>query len=671
MKTIPFPILTTGSSGAPAKDSGPSLIPENDVLPFGEEIAAAIGRLRVSEKIIAVEGDVEEAPLQEGEMRAPEAQSLTERKKQTISVGVNSDEESDHLHALLKEPDLTSHHSNVLSGNVEIPNPESESTEPDAESRSARSSATHASTFERPDIATDSSVTDAESSWSRVESNTPDVSQGEEPVSSPSTVQAKGGADQTRMGGTNTSVHVAENTTSPEAHTAISEPTDNPGQRHITTSGEPIEDVRIVSDREALSSGPAHELELDERRTQEQLRAGERTSSPSSRRYPQSVPPGAQSVLDDAPDAGNEPIVESVRRETPSSAPQVEVGCVDENSPAGISNVTPPPVHPEGDPPSRQTGTGGSMDETLPSGDVRAIDQSAGKTEDQDELATHQNSIRSEEVGSIEPDTDELDGLRRHPTADSVHIIRKSGVRDLFSGNHLDNNPASHSASESQRGELLDPAGAVQSTDPEISSQSADVSSTDASADPAVMILESESAEPASETIPHSDEIVEAVRPASQSELPTGDRTEAVRPTSSRGPVSAAWLKTLMENGIRLEASTDGWSSLTLQLGDDDGTMTIDARRQEDRVAVHVNFSDPTLRSTAAQHIDRLEEALRAQYETAVDLSLGDGSTSGREKGPSHERTLSPITSKLQSGAPVARASVPPLATGATHEWIG
>ncbi len=126
-----------------------------------------------------------------------------------------------------------------------------------------------------------------------------------------------------------------------------------------------------------------------------------------------------------------------------------------------------------------------------------------------------------------------------------------------------------------------------------------------------------------------------------------------------------------MDNGIRLNATNDGWNSLTLRLGEEDGTMTVDARREDDRVAINVAFSDPNLRATAAQQIDRLEAALRAHYETTVDLSLGDNGTSQQHDGKQPERHLVDATTdselRTHRSAVVARAAM----SGATHEWIG
>lgn len=149
------------------------------------------------------------------------------------------------------------------------------------------------------------------------------------------------------------------------------------------------------------------------------------------------------------------------------------------------------------------------------------------------------------------------------------------------------------------------------------------------------------------------------------------ERTDPMRPVQQRGPVSAAWLKTLMDSGIRFSTTDDGWNTLTLRLGEQDGTMTVDARREDDRISVHVAFSDPTLRATATQQIDRLEEALRSHYDMAVDLSLGDNDPSGHQDRSDGHRSSSTLVIQPELRRHVTATSAPALAMGSTYEWIG
>jgi hypothetical protein len=106
----------------------------------------------------------------------------------------------------------------------------------------------------------------------------------------------------------------------------------------------------------------------------------------------------------------------------------------------------------------------------------------------------------------------------------------------------------------------------------------------------------------------------------------TADRTTATARSAAmpRSVVSAAWLRAMMDQGLRVHTEAEGWNSVTMRLGDDDGTMTVRTKREDGAMAVHVAFSDPTLRVLATQNAERLEAVLRQQYETSIDLSLSD-----------------------------------------------
>ena len=134
--------------------------------------------------------------------------------------------------------------------------------------------------------------------------------------------------------------------------------------------------------------------------------------------------------------------------------------------------------------------------------------------------------------------------------------------------------------------------------------------------------------------------------------------------------MQAAWLRAMMEQPQGALTTAAGWSSLTIKLDDTDGTMTVEARRDERHVAVQVSFSDPNLRSIAAQNIERLEAALRQQYDASVDLSLtSDGQGSGEEKQTSGSRPLHRHNTAQDSSTAVKTARSVPL--GATREWVG
>lgn len=184
------------------------------------------------------------------------------------------------------------------------------------------------------------------------------------------------------------------------------------------------------------------------------------------------------------------------------------------------------------------------------------------------------------------------------------------------------------------------------------------------------------------EHAPGADEPLSPDAPATESDLIqtiAPDRTASLAsPTKSEGatplprPVlSAAWLQRLSEMLPRAVAGT--WQTVRLALGDGDGELTVSARRDDDRIAVTIQFSDPRLRVLAADHAERLQGALEARYDTDVDLSFAES-----DSGSSHEQTPEsdphPRNSTGRSG-PAEAAEQPaaskPMHPAARHEWIG
>jgi len=137
---------------------------------------------------------------------------------------------------------------------------------------------------------------------------------------------------------------------------------------------------------------------------------------------------------------------------------------------------------------------------------------------------------------------------------------------------------------------------------------------------------------------------------------------------------NAAWMQVLLTYTERIVQLERG-QALEVMLADGSGTMHIRAQRESDHVAIAVHFSDPALRALAANHADRIQEALQAQYQTAVQLSLTGGeSQPGKQHAfaetPQNGTALAGPASTPASGAP----STPPsraIRPGSTYEWIG
>ncbi|ARA94781.1 hypothetical protein AWN76_017560 [Rhodothermaceae bacterium RA] len=187
-------------------------------------------------------------------------------------------------------------------------------------------------------------------------------------------------------------------------------------------------------------------------------------------------------------------------------------------------------------------------------------------------------------------------------------------------------------------------------------------SDTDSLADPVLPAL------PAADAAPGASASSAPARPA-----PSGEGRPA-----HHLPMTAAQLRASMERvtgGVNL---SNGWQVLEMRLDEGDGTMTIRTHRTDERVAVSVAFSDPSLRALAATQADRLQEALQARYDQQVDLSLmnsgsehtGSRHPSGQPQG-GRDATDGPPT--LHAAAVAPAPEKPGLhRTGLTpHEWIG
>jgi len=138
---------------------------------------------------------------------------------------------------------------------------------------------------------------------------------------------------------------------------------------------------------------------------------------------------------------------------------------------------------------------------------------------------------------------------------------------------------------------------------------------------------------------------------------------------------TAAWFQMAMAFAERVRQHFDG-QMLEVELADGEGTLRVETRRHPDHVAVSVQLSDPQLRALVAAHADRIQEALQAQYQTAVQFSLSGGG----EQGARQQQTFaqaSPHGTPLASGpdtfgpAPAESVRIRVLHPGSRHEWIG
>lgn len=143
--------------------------------------------------------------------------------------------------------------------------------------------------------------------------------------------------------------------------------------------------------------------------------------------------------------------------------------------------------------------------------------------------------------------------------------------------------------------------------------------------------------------------------------------------TLNRSVLSAAWLRTMTQSQLPFSVG-DGWQVLEMKLDEGDGTVTIKAKPGDERVAVSVGFSDPTLRALASAQVDRIQEALQEAYNTSVDLSFADGSNASagqHSQGGQGGSGSASHTTALPGTEPEADRGLRTRMTGALNEWVG
>ena len=151
----------------------------------------------------------------------------------------------------------------------------------------------------------------------------------------------------------------------------------------------------------------------------------------------------------------------------------------------------------------------------------------------------------------------------------------------------------------------------------------------------------------------------------------TGPRTAGSMPRT-QGAVQAEWMRAALDRVA--DVKREGWDVLEMTLDGGDGTVTVEARREEDRVAVAVGFSDPSLRALASAHADRIQEALQAEFGSEVDLSFSKEGASQQEERHAFRQAESRSARPAPSHANAAAATEPLSARGPRsdghREWV-
>lgn len=147
----------------------------------------------------------------------------------------------------------------------------------------------------------------------------------------------------------------------------------------------------------------------------------------------------------------------------------------------------------------------------------------------------------------------------------------------------------------------------------------------------------------------------------------------AAKPTPV--PRAASGWSSLLIQQLDGAADPNGeWATLSVDVGDGDGRLTLRARHDEGRLVVNVHLSDPAVRAAAILEADAIRARLEDHYGTSVDLAFDQGTDSQGDR-PTDDgrgtRRPTPPSASTPAVAPRRAASPPTAPATARREWIG
>ena len=260
--------------------------------------------------------------------------------------------------------------------------------------------------------------------------------------------------------------------------------------------------------------------------------------------------------------------------------------------------------------------------------------------------------------------------------ADQIVSFSAAGTEEEGAGGFSSGEQAPDRDSSHKEGkEMPSPAPDAPSTGEPTPTSASSTSASDVSedADPAVRLPGSPEVQTTDPEVP--DPVLDAEPILGTTENAVREGGKSIQGTARhipRGPVSAAWLRAALNHSGNALSFRAGWSVLKMKLDDGDGTVIIKAKREAERVAVSVGFSDPHLRAITAEHADRLQESLRQHYDAAVDLSLGDGSNASGGRERPHARRSTPVPHRTMGPEPGHAADpAPNRRYPDSNVWVG
>ena len=135
---------------------------------------------------------------------------------------------------------------------------------------------------------------------------------------------------------------------------------------------------------------------------------------------------------------------------------------------------------------------------------------------------------------------------------------------------------------------------------------------------------------------------------------------------------SAAWMKSLSERTANMNRHDPNWKILEMKLDHGDGKMTVKVMRENEHVAISVQFTDEALRTHTESQSSQIMDSLKEQYGEDVTFTFADHQESTFDSSfrdqAARRRRVSPKLSGNEQPIPVSPQT---FHTPDQHLWIG
>ena len=388
--------------------------------------------------------------------------------------------------------------------------------------------------------------------------------------------------------------------------------------------------------------------------------------------HPIAPPPTASAA---PPAAERTPDLDAVPEPPANAAPPTMAGAAPrETRDAATGNLTttarseasptlPAPASAEAPPDAPPTRATPASEATASPGSEPAPFPTPASAPTSDATAPSADAPPSEPTAPTSSETSDL------PTTETSNLLTTlAPPSPLTDANETSPEPLSD---ESAAEAALEPTSEAQPAEQQQEGSFDDRASQDAAPDEALSLPPSDRDAAPSPERSDTDASIPAMREVADG--PTAP-ARAETPPSLQRTLPVAWLRAVLDQPLRSLAPGAAWQSLQIQLDDGEGTLTIQTRRDDDRVSVAVGFSDGHLRGLASASADRIQAVLQEHFGASVDLSLTSDGSGDAPRDDRDSRSAPRPTAHSDGVTAPRRAAASPSRTrlgGSRHEWVG